>query len=46
MPAYGTQVNFTDAIKLLVSFDLTVKSNLSVSLSFDLQIYEMDTFIA
>lgn len=43
--AYDSQMNFADAIKLLlVSFDSTVKSNLSVGLPFDLQVYETDSF--
>jgi putative proteasome-type protease len=43
--AYDPQMDFADAIKLLlVSFDSTVKSNLSVGLPFDLQVYENDSF--
>jgi putative proteasome-type protease len=43
--AYDPTMSFEDAVKLLlVSFDSTVKSNLSVGLPFDLQIYEKDTF--
>jgi len=43
--AYDSGMDFADAIKLLlVSFDSTVKSNLSVGLPFDLQIYENDSF--
>ncbi|WP_083100118.1 peptidase [Pseudophaeobacter leonis] len=43
--AYDSQMEFEDAIKLLlVSFDSTVKSNLSVGLPFDLQVYENDSF--
>ena len=43
--AYDREMDFADAIKLLmVSFDSTVKSNLSVGLPFDLQVYENDTF--
>ena len=43
--AYDRQMDFADAIKLLlVSFDSTVKSNLSVGLPFDIQIYENDSF--
>jgi putative proteasome-type protease len=43
--AYDREMAFADAIKLLlVSFDSTVKSNLSVGLPFDLQIYENDSF--
>ena len=42
---YDRRMDFADAVKLLlVSFDSTVKSNLSVGLPFDLQIYENDTF--
>ena len=40
-------MSFDDAVKLLlVSFDSTVKSNLSVGLPFDLQIYESGSFNA
>lgn len=43
--AYDPDLSFEDAIKLLfVSFDSTVKSNLSVGMPFDLHIYENDTF--
>ncbi|MGH1368240.1 MAG: peptidase [Maritimibacter sp.] len=43
--AYDSTMDFADAIKLLlVSFDSTVKSNLSVGLPFDFQIYENDSF--
>lgn len=43
--AYDKKMAFADAIKLLlVSFDSTLKSNLSVGLPFDLQVYENDTF--
>ncbi|MFT6450885.1 MAG: putative proteasome-type protease [Halocynthiibacter sp.] len=43
--AYDPDMSFDDAVKLLlVSFDSTVKSNLSVGLPFDLQIYENDSF--
>ncbi|MEQ6249360.1 proteasome-type protease [Sulfitobacter sp. HNIBRBA3233] len=43
--AYEPSMSFEDAIKLLlVSFDSTVKSNLSVGLPFDLQVYEVDSF--
>lgn len=42
---YDAAMDFDDAIKLLlVSFDSTVKSNLSVGLPFDLQVYENDSF--
>lgn len=45
--AYDSGMDFADAIKLLlVSFDSTVKSNLSVGLPFDLQIYENDSFLS
>ncbi|MFU8824298.1 peptidase [Yoonia sp.] len=45
--AYDPQMAYDDAVKLLlVSFDSTVKSNLSVGLPFDLQIYEKDSFEA
>lgn len=43
--AYDPDMSFDEAVKLLlVSFDSTVKSNLSVGLPFDLQIYENDSF--
>ncbi|MCV2894678.1 peptidase [Lentibacter sp. XHP0401] len=43
--AYDRKMEFADAIKLLlVSFDSTVKSNLSVGLPFDMQIYENGSF--
>lgn len=43
--AYDPDMSFEDAVKLLlVSFDSTVKANLSVGLPFDLQIYPRDTF--
>lgn len=43
--AYDSQMDFADAVKLLlVSFDSTVKSNLSVGLPFDLQVYENESF--
>jgi len=42
--AYEPDMSFEDAVKLLiVSFDSTVKANLSVGPPFDLQIYEKDT---
>jgi len=42
--AYDGHMSFEKAIKLLlVSFDSTVKSNLSVGLPLDMQIYEKDT---
>ena len=38
-------MSFADAVRLLfVSFDSTVKSNLSVGLPLDLHIYENDSF--
>jgi putative proteasome-type protease len=43
--AYDADMSFEDAAKLLmVSFDSTVKANLSVGLPLDLQIYERDSF--
>jgi len=45
--AYDPEQTFGDAVKLLlVSFDSTVKSNLSVGLPFDVHIYENDSFSA
>ncbi len=45
--AYDPEMSFRDAMKLLfVSFDSTVKSNLSVGLPFDVHVYENDTFHA
>lgn len=45
--AFDPDLNFEDALKLLlVSFDSTVKSNLSVGLPFDLHVYETDSFTA
>lgn len=42
--AYDAAMTFEDAVKLLlVSFDSTLKSNLSVGLPLDLQIYAADT---
>tara|TARA_R110000764_G_scaffold117529_4_gene204830 strand:- start:5181 stop:5900 length:720 start_codon:yes stop_codon:yes gene_type:complete len=41
---YDREMSFEDAVKLLlVSFDSTVKSNLSVGLPFDLMIYDRDS---
>ena len=41
--AYDRDMSFEDAVKLLmVSFDSTLKANLSVGLPFDLQVYETD----
>jgi putative proteasome-type protease len=43
--AYDRQMTFEEAVKLLlVSFDSTLKSNLSVGLPLDLLHYERDTF--
>lgn len=43
--AYDEDMSFADAVKLLlVSFDSTVRSNLSVGPPFDLLVYENDTF--
>ncbi len=43
--AYDPEMSFEEALKLLiVSFDSTVKSNLSVGLPFDLQVYPADSF--
>lgn len=43
--AYEPNMRFEDAVKLLlVSFDSTIRSNLSVAPPFDLMIYESDTF--
>lgn len=43
--AYDKQMDFAEAVKLLlVSFDSTVKSNLSVGLPFDLQVYENESY--
>ncbi len=43
--AYDPEMSFEDALKLLlVSFDSTIKSNLSVGLPFDLQVYVTDSF--
>jgi putative proteasome-type protease len=43
--AFDPNMSFEDAAKLLfVSFDSTVKANLSVGLPLDLQVYEKDTF--
>lgn len=45
--AYDPEMSFEDALKLLlVSFDSTVKSNLSMGLPFDFQVYEADSFDA
>ena len=43
--AYDPDLSFEDAAKLLmVSFDSTIKANLSVGMPFDLQTYEADSF--
>jgi len=43
--AYDRTMSFEDAVKLLlVSFDSTIKANLSVGLPLDIQVYERDTF--
>ena len=43
--AFDAEMSYEDALKLLlVSFASTVKSNLSVGLPFDVQIYENDSF--
>ncbi|MEX1034682.1 MAG: proteasome-type protease [Sneathiella sp.] len=43
--AYEPDMSFEDAIKLMmVSFDSTIKANLSVGLPLDLQVYETDSF--
>jgi len=43
--AYDPAMSFENAVKLtLVSFDSTVKANLSVGLPFDLQVIEADTY--
>ncbi len=43
--AYDRDMSFEDAVKLLmVSFDSTIKANLSVGLPLDLHLYEADTF--
>ena len=42
--AFDPDMSFNDAIKLLmVSFDSTIKANLSVGLPLDLQVYEKDS---
>ena len=44
MRAFDRNMTFEDAVKLLmVSFDSTLKANLSVGLPLDLQIYERDS---
>lgn len=45
--AYDPDMSFEDAVKLMtVSFDSTLKANLSVGLPLDYQIYEHDSFTA
>jgi len=45
--AYDRSMSFEDAVKLLlVSFDSTLKANLSVGLPLDLMVIERDTFAA
>ena len=42
--AFDAEMEFSDAIRLLmVSFDSTIKANLSVGLPLDIQIYERDS---
>ena len=44
--AYDADMRFEDAVKLLlVSFDSTIKANLSVGLPLDLQVYAKDSFV-
>jgi putative proteasome-type protease len=43
--AYDADMSFEDAVKLLMlSFDSTIKANLSVGLPLDLHLYEADSF--
>jgi putative proteasome-type protease len=43
--AYDPEMSFEEAVKLLmVSFDSTIKANLSVGLPLDMHLYEADTF--
>lgn len=43
--AYDADMSFEDAVKLLMlSFDSTIKANLSVGLPLDLHVYETDSF--
>lgn len=45
--AYDRQMSFEDAVKLMmVSFDSTLKANLSVGLPLDLMVIERDTYAA
>lgn len=44
--AYDPDMSFEDAVKLLlVSFDSTIKANLSVGMPLDLSIYEVDSLV-
>jgi putative proteasome-type protease len=44
--AFDSEMSFEDAVKLLlVSFDSTVKANLSVGLPLDVQVYTRDSFV-
>ncbi|GHA45478.1 peptidase [Amylibacter ulvae] len=44
---YDPEMNFEEVVKLLlISFDSTVKSNLSVGPPFDLEIYRNDSFLS
>lgn len=44
--AYDPDMSFEEAVKLLmVSFDSTLKANLSVGMPLDLQVYESDSFV-
>ena len=44
MRAFDSEMEFSDAIRLLmVSFDSTIKANLSVGLPLDIRIYERDS---
>lgn len=44
--AYDPDMSFEEAVKLLMlSFDSTIKANLSVGLPLDLHIYEADSFV-
>lgn len=45
--AYDPDLSFKDAVKLLmVSFDSTIKANLSVGMPLDLQTYETDSLVS
>ena len=44
--AFDPRMNFEDAVKLLmVSFDSTIKANLSVGPPLDLNVYKLDSFV-